>query len=45
MKIVNANEVDVIYNEDVFIKYKDKYIRLFADKISRNAVLDDSDMI
>lgn len=45
MKIVNANEVDVIYNEDVFIKYKDKYFHLFADKISRNAVLDDSYMI
>ncbi len=45
MKIVNANEVDVIYNEDVFIKYKDKYFHLFADKISKNAVLDDSYMI
>ena len=45
MKIINANEVDVIYNEDVFIKYKDKYFHLFADKISRNAVLDDSYMI
>lgn len=45
MKIVNANEVDVIYKEDVFIKYKDKYFHLFADKISRNAVLDDSYMI
>lgn len=45
MKIVNANEVDVIYKEDVFIKYKDKYFQLFADKISRNAVLDDSYMI
>ena len=45
MKIVKANEVDVIYSEDVFIKYKDKYFQLFADKISRNAVLDDSYMI
>ena len=45
MKFVKANEVDVIYNEDVFIKYKDKYFQLFADKISRNAVLDDSYMI
>lgn len=45
MKIVNVNEVDVIYNEDVFIKYKDKYFPLFADKISRNAVLDDLYMI
>ncbi len=45
MKIVNANEVDVIYNEDIFIKYKDKYFHLFADKISKNAVLDDSYMI
>ena len=45
MKIVNANEVDIIYNEDVFIKYKDKYFQLFADKVSRNAVLADSYMI
>ena len=37
MKIVKANEVDIIYNEDVFIKYK--------DKVSRNAVLADSYMI
>ena len=45
MKIVNANEVDIIYNEDVFIKYKDKYFQLFADEISKTAVLDDSYMI
>lgn len=45
MKIVGTNEVDVIYNEDVFIKYKDKFFHLFADKISRNAVLDNSYMI
>lgn len=45
MKIVNANEVDIIYNEDILIKYKDKYFHLFADKVSRNAVLADSYMI
>lgn len=45
MKSLKANEVDVIYSEDVFIKYKDKYFQLFADKISRNAVLDDLYMI
>lgn len=45
MKIVKANEVDVIYNEDVFIKYKDTYFQLFAGKISRNAVLDNLYMI
>ena len=45
MKIVNVNEVDIIYNEDVLIKYRDKYFHLFADKVSRNAVLDDSYMI
>ena len=39
MKGVKANEVDVIYDEDVFMKYKDKYFRLFADKISRKVVL------
>ena len=38
MKIVKANEVDIIYNEDVFIKYKDKYFQLFADKVSRNCI-------
>ena len=37
MKIVKANEVDIIYN--------DKYFQLFADKVSRNAVLADSYMI
>lgn len=45
MKIVNANEVDIIYNEDILIKYKDKYFHLFADKVSRNSVLADSYMI
>ena len=45
MKSIKASEVDVIYNEDVFIKYKDLYFQLFADKISRNAVLADSYMI
>ena len=35
MKIVKANEVDIIYNEDVFIKYKDKYFQLFADSSFR----------
>lgn len=45
MKIVNSDEVDVIYSEDVFIKYKDKYFRLFAGEISKNAVLNDSYMI
>ena len=45
MKGVKANEVDVIYDEDVFMKYKDKYFRLFADKISRKVVLADSYMI
>ena len=45
MKSVKANELDVIYNEDVFIKYKDTYFQLFADKISRNAVSYNSYMI
>ena len=45
MKGVKANEVDVIYDEDVFMKYKDKYFRLFADKISRKVVLTDLYMI
>ena len=45
MKGVKVNEVDVIYDEDVFMKYKDKYFRLFADKISRKVVLTDLYMI
>lgn len=45
MKIVNTNEVGIIYNEDISIKYVDKYFQLFSGKISRNAVLDDSYMI
>lgn len=45
MKIVDRNEVEVIYNEEVFIKYKDRYFQLFADKISKNAVREDAYMI
>ena len=30
MKIVNANEVDIIYNEDILIKYKDKYFHFIC---------------
>lgn len=36
MKNIKATEVDVIYDEHVFIKYKGFYFQLFADKISRN---------
>jgi hypothetical protein len=45
MKSVNIDEVDVIYKEDVFIKYQEEYFQLFADKILKNAVLDNSYMI
>lgn len=45
MKSIIANEGYVVYTEDIFIKYKALYFQLFADKISRNAVLDDSYMI
>lgn len=45
MKSIKATEVDVIYDEHVFIKYKGFYFQLFADKISRNAVLDNLYMI
>lgn len=45
MKSIKTTEVDVIYNEHVFIKYKGFYFQLFADKIFRNDVLDDSYMI
>ena len=45
MKSVKANEVDVIYNEDMLIKYKGEYFQLFADKIFKEDVLDNSYMI
>lgn len=45
MKNVKVNDVDVIYTEDIFVKYKTVYFRLFADKITRGAVLEDSYMI
>lgn len=45
MKNVDVNEVDIIYKEDIFIKYKDEYFQLFADKIFKQDVLDDSYMI
>ena len=45
MKSVNIDELDVIYKEDVFIKYQEEYFQLFADKILKNAVLNNSYMI
>ena len=42
---LDIGEVDVIYKEDVFIKYQDEYFELFADKIFKNDVLDNSYMI
>ena len=34
MKIVNANEVDIIYNEDILIKYKIAEILVFPIKMT-----------
>lgn len=45
MKCVTANEVDLIYKEEVFVKYKNMYFQLFANKISKNDVLDNSYML
>ncbi|WFR59091.1 hypothetical protein QA584_08395 [Anaerocolumna sp. AGMB13025] len=45
MKSVNIDEVDVIYKEDVFIKYQEEYFQLFADKIFKNDVLNNSYMV
>lgn len=45
MKSVKVNELDIIYNEDIFIKYKDIYFQLFADKVFKEDVLDNSYMI
>jgi hypothetical protein len=45
MKRVNVNEVDIIYYEKVFIKYKGIYFDLFASKIFRDDVSDDSYML
>lgn len=45
MKNVKVNDVDVIYTEDVFVKYKTVNFQLFEDKITRNAVQENSYMI
>jgi hypothetical protein len=45
VKTVNVNEVDIIYYEKVFIKYKGIYFDLFASKIFRDDVVDDSYML
>lgn len=45
IKRLNIDEVDIIYNEDMLIKYKGKYFQLFADKIFKEDVLDNSYMI
>ena len=45
MKFVNIDEVDLIYKEDIYIKYQEEYFQLFADKILKNAVLNNSYMI
>lgn len=45
MKCVKASEVDIIYKENVYIKYKDEYFQPFADKIFKEDVSDDSYMI
>ena len=45
IRMLDMDEVDIIYKEDVFIKYKDVYFQLFADKIFKQDVLDDSYMI
>lgn len=42
---LDIDEVDVIYKEDVLIKYQDNYFELFADKIYKNNILDNSYMI
>lgn len=44
-KKINVDELDYVYKEDILIKYKDVYFQLFADKISRSAVFDNSYMI
>ncbi|WP_455717618.1 hypothetical protein [Anaerosporobacter sp.] len=43
--MLDIDEVDIIYKEDVLIKYENEYFQLFADKILKNAVLDNSYMI
>lgn len=45
MKTVNLDEIDLLYNQDMYIKYKDVFFQLFSNKISRSAVLDNSFMI
>ena len=45
MKSVNIDEVDIIYKEEMFIKYKGEYFQLFSDKIYENNIVDNSYMI
>ena len=44
-RLITENIESLALKEDILIKYKDKYFHLFADKVSRNAVLADSYMI
>lgn len=45
IKKLDIDETDFIYQEDIFLKYKGAYFQLFADKITANAVVNDSYMI
>ena len=45
IRTLDVDEVDIIYKEDVFIKYKNVYFQLFADKIFKEDVMDNSYMI
>ena len=45
VKKVSIDDVKLLYKEHTYIRYKNEWFQLFADKISRNAVLDDSYMI
>lgn len=45
VKMLDIDAVDIIYKEDVYIKHKEEYFQLFADKIIKSAVLENSYMI
>lgn len=45
MKKVTEDEIDSIYSEDIFLKFKNVYFEIFADKITKKAVADNAYVI
>ncbi len=45
MKIVNDNDVDLIYEEEIFIKYRNVFFPLFAGRINKKSVIENLYML